>query len=74
MKKKYYNVSDLTDVFTNSDEERSSDIDSNKEGEITLPPPVDRRNAETDCYSNSSDDENEGLCLIVCCELHVLQI
>ena len=57
-------MSDLTDVFTNSDEERSSHIESNEEGEIILFPPVERRDAETDFYNNSSNDENEGFCLM----------
>ena len=41
MKRKYY-VSDIIDFFANSEEECSSNIDSNEEGEIILFPPIER--------------------------------
>lgn len=61
MKREYYDLSNLTEFFTNSEEERSSNIDSNEEREIISFLPIERPEAGTDCDSNGSDDENEEL-------------
>lgn len=61
MEREYYDLSNLTEFFTNSEEERSSNIDSNEEREIISIPPIERPEAGTDCDSNGSDNENEKL-------------
>ena len=48
--KKNYILSEVIDFVTNSDEE-----------ETVILPPIERAEAETDCDSDISDDENEGL-------------
>lgn len=54
----------------------SSNVDSNEEREIISFPPIKKPEAETDCDSNGSDDENEELLYHmphVCWQLLVLQ-
>ena len=58
MDKKNDTLSEVTDFVTN--DEDSSNIDCDEE-EIMILPPIERAEAETDCDSDISDDENEGL-------------
>ena len=58
MDKKNDTLSEVIDFVTN--DEDSSNIDCDKE-EIMILLPIERTEAETDCNSDISDDENEGL-------------
>ena len=59
MDKKKYTLSEVIDFVTNGED--SSNVDSDEEEEIVILPPIERAEAETDCDSDISDDENEGL-------------
>ena len=59
MDKKNYTLSEVIDFVTNG--ENSSNVNSDEEEEIVVLPPIERVEAETDCYSDISDHENEGL-------------
>ena len=59
MDKKKYTLSEVIDFVTNGED--SSNADSDEEEEIVILPPIERAEAETDCDSDISDDENEGL-------------
>ena len=59
MDKKNYTLSEVIDFVTNGED--SSNVDSDEEEEIVILPPIERAEAETDCDSDISDDENEGL-------------
>ena len=59
MGKKHYTLSEVIDFVTNGED--SSNVDSDEEEEIVILPPIERAEAETDCDSDISDDENEGL-------------
>ena len=48
----------MIDFVTNGED--SSNVDSDEEEEITVLPPIERAEAETDCDSDIWDDENEG--------------
>ena len=54
-------MSDVIEFVRNSDEERSSTIDSDEEGEIVVFAPIERPEVEIDCDSDGSVDENEEL-------------
>ena len=62
-------------------EDSYSKIDSDKEDEIVLFSPIERAEAETDCDSDVTDDENEGIVhhmprhlLTVLCLTNTLQL
>ena len=59
MDKKNYALSQVIDFVTNGED--YSNVDSHEEEEIVMLPPIERAEAETDCNSDISDDENEGL-------------
>ena len=59
MDKKNYTLSEVIDFVTNGRD--SSNVDSDEEEEIVIFPPIERAEAETDCSSDISDDENERL-------------
>ena len=59
MDKKNYTLSEVIDFVTNG--RGSSNVDSDEEEEIVIFPPIERAEAETDCSSDISDDENERL-------------
>ena len=59
MDKKNYTLSEVTGFLTNGED--SSDVDSDEEEDIVILPFIERAEAETDCTSDISDDENEGL-------------
>ena len=59
MGKKHYTLSEVIDFVTNGED--SSNVDSDEEEDIVILPPVERAEAETDCDSDISDGENEGL-------------
>ena len=59
MDKKNYTLSEVIDFVTNGED--SSNVDSDEEEEIVILPPIERAEAKTDCDSDISDDENEGL-------------
>ena len=58
MDKKNYTLNEVIDFVTNGED--SSNVDSDEEEEIAVLPPIERAEAETDCDSDISDDENEG--------------
>ena len=57
---KYYGVNEVIDIVTNWDESNFEDSEE-VEFEVTILPPTVRADAETDCDSDASDDQNEGL-------------
>ena len=57
--KQKFTVNEIIDFVTNDDEDL--DVDSDEEQELILLPPIERPEADTDCDSDASDDENEGL-------------
>ena len=59
MDKKNYTLSKVNGFLTNG--EYSSYVDSGEEEEIVISPPIQRVEAKTDCNSDISDDENEGV-------------
>ena len=59
MDKKNYALSEVIDFVTNGED--YSNVDSHEEEEIVMLPPIERAEAKTDCNSDISDDENEGL-------------
>ena len=59
MDKKNYNLSEVIDFVTSSED--SSNVDSDEEEEIVILPPTERAEAKIDSESDISDDENEGL-------------
>ena len=59
MDKKNYTLSEVIDFVTNG--RGSSNVDSDEEEEIVTFPPIETAEAETDCSSDISDDENEQL-------------
>ena len=59
MDKKNYTLSEVIYFVTNG--ENSSNVDSDEEKEIVILSPIERAETETDCDSDISDDENEGL-------------
>ena len=58
MDKKNYALNEVIDFVTNGKD--SSNVDSDEEEEIAIVPPIERAEAETDCDSDFSKDENEG--------------
>ena len=58
MDKKNYTLNEVIDFVTNGED--SSNVDSAEEEEIAIVPPIERAEAETDCDSDISKDENEG--------------
>ena len=59
MDKRNYILSKVIDFVTNG--EVSSNVGSDEEEEIVILPPIERAQAETDCNSDISNNENEGL-------------
>ena len=59
MDKKNYTLSEVTDFVTKGED--SSNVDSDEEEEIVVLPLIKRIEAEADCGSDISEDENEGL-------------
>ena len=57
--KKNYTLSEVINFVTNGKD--SSNVDWDEEEEIVILPPIERAEAETDCDSDISDDQNEGL-------------
>ena len=54
----FYTLSEVIDFETNGED--SSNVDNDKEEEVVMLPPIERVEAETNCNSDISDDENEG--------------
>ena len=59
MDKENYNLSEVIDFVTSSED--SSNVDSDEEEEIVILPPTERAEEKNGCESDISDDENEGL-------------